>query len=128
VFSTPLTGPIYLVANGGLFPRLVMMLQSQGVRIDLEGVVRISSTGITRTEFDAVPDVPIDSLELKLPQGRYSALGSATDLCTSKPKLNYALTGYNGAQVKHAAAIAVTSCPHVHKAAAHPKRSKRRKK
>lgn len=48
VLSDPLIGPAYLVSNGGeAFPNLVMVLQGEGVIIELVGSTFISKKGIT---------------------------------------------------------------------------------
>ena len=51
------------------------MLQGYGVTIDLHGETFISKAGITSSTFKSIPDVPIGSFELVLPEGPYSALG-----------------------------------------------------
>jgi hypothetical protein len=80
--SGPLTGPVYFVSHGGeAFPQLVMVLQREGVTTDLVGDTFISKTGVTSTTFRSVPDVPVSSFELTLPQGRYSALSANGALC-----------------------------------------------
>ncbi len=78
----PLEGPVYFVSNGGeAFPNLVMVLQGYGVTIDLVGDTYISKTGITSTTFHAIPDNPVTSFEISLPEGPYSALSANRDLC-----------------------------------------------
>jgi len=58
-----------------------MVLQGYGVRIDLVGDTFISKSGVTSSTFKAVPDQPVTSFELTLPEGPYSALGTNKDLC-----------------------------------------------
>jgi hypothetical protein len=78
----PLAGPVYFVSNGGeAFPDLVMVLEGYGVRIDLIGNTHISGSGITSTTFKAIPDNPISSFEIALPEGPYSALAANVNLC-----------------------------------------------
>ncbi len=87
--STPLlpvglSGPVYFVSHGGeAFPSLIMVLQGDGVRVDLTGSTFISKAGITSSTFKTVPDVPVNSFELYLPEGPYSALGANRNLCAS---------------------------------------------
>jgi hypothetical protein len=77
-----LEGPAYFVSNGGeAFPNLIMVLQGYGVTIDLVGDTFISKAGITSSTFKAVPDQPVGSFELTLPQGRFSALTANGNLC-----------------------------------------------
>ncbi len=87
--STPLlpvglSGPVYFVSNGGeAFPDLVVVLQGDGVRVDLTGNTFISKTGVTSSTFKTIPDVPVNTFELYLPQGPNSALAANTNLCTA---------------------------------------------
>jgi hypothetical protein len=77
-----LEGPAYFVSNGGeAFPNLIIVLQGDGVRIDLVGDTFISKAGVTSTTFKTVPDAPFSMFELTLPQGPYSALAANGDLC-----------------------------------------------
>ncbi|HEY5344388.1 MAG TPA: hypothetical protein VIJ66_12125 [Solirubrobacteraceae bacterium] len=85
--STPLlpvglTGPVYFVSHGGeAFPSLIVVLQGDGVRVDLTGSTFISHAGITSSTFKTVPDVPVSTFEIYLPEGRYSALAANGNLC-----------------------------------------------
>jgi hypothetical protein len=82
LLPVPLEGPVYFVSNGGeAFPNLVMVLQGDGVKIELVGDTYISKSGITSTTFHAVPDQPFQTFEITLGQGPYSALGTNKDLC-----------------------------------------------
>jgi hypothetical protein len=77
-----LAGPVYFVSHGGeAFPNLIVVLEGDGVRVDLVGDTFINKVGITSTTFKTVPDVPVESFELYLPQGRYSALAANGNLC-----------------------------------------------
>ncbi len=109
ILPAPLTGSIYLVTGPGLLPRLAMALQGDGVTVELEGSLHIAKTGVTSAVFDGMPDVPLSSLEIALPRGPHSALGSRTNICVHQPTLGYLLTGYNGARVKHSVRLAVRS-------------------
>ena len=77
-------GPAYFVSNGGEgFPNLIVVLQ--GARtIDLVGDTFISKAGVTSSTFKTVPDQPVESFELNLPAGPYSALTTDGDPCTQK--------------------------------------------
>jgi hypothetical protein len=85
--STPLlpvglSGPVYFVSHGGeAFPSLIVVLQGDGVRVDLTGATFISKAGITSSTFKTVPDVPVSSFELYLPEGKFSALAADGNLC-----------------------------------------------
>jgi hypothetical protein len=117
VLPVPLTGPAYLVSHGGeAFPDLVVILQGDGVRIDLTGNTFIKK-GITSSTFAAVPDAPISSFELNLPESANSALATNLpakahgNLCGAKLVMPTTLTGQNGAQITQSTRIAVTGCP-----------------
>ncbi len=82
ILPVPLEGPAYFVSHGGAkFPELVVVLQGYGVTIDLHGETFISPAGITSSTFRTVPDQPVTSFELTLPQGTDSALAANGNLC-----------------------------------------------
>lgn len=111
VLNSPLTGPAYLVSHGGAaFPDLVILLQGEGVSIELVGNTDIKK-GITFSRFETVPDAPIGSFELKLPQGPDSALAANGSLCGQSLVMPTAIVGQNGAQVTQQTRIAVAGCP-----------------
>jgi len=84
LLPVPLTGPAYFVSHGSAkFPELIIVLQGYGVTIMLHGETFISKQGITSSTFNAVPDQPVESFELTLPQGPYSALAANQDLCSA---------------------------------------------
>jgi hypothetical protein len=59
-----------------------------------------------------LPDVPVDSLELYLPEGRYSALAANGNLCKSASRLKMPteFVAQNGAVINQTTKIAVTGC------------------
>jgi hypothetical protein len=129
VLNVPLTGPAYLVSHGGAaFPDLVMVLQGQGVTIVLTGNTDIKK-GITYSRFDTVPDAPVSSFELRLPQGRDSVLAANVpaaangSFCGQSLVMPTTITGQNGAEIKQSTRISVRGCP---KAKAPRKKSPRR--
>jgi hypothetical protein len=116
--STPLLpvglqGPAYFVSHGGeAFPSLVVVLQGDGVRVDLTGSTFISKQGITSSTFKTVPDVPVGTFELYLPEGNYSALAANGSLCKAAGKLAMPTEFHaqNGAVIHQNTKIAVTGC------------------
>ncbi|HXB65191.1 MAG TPA: hypothetical protein VNV42_09990 [Solirubrobacteraceae bacterium] len=112
VLPVPLTGPAYFVSHGGeAFPALIVVLQGYGVTVDLEGGTFISKAGITSSTFKQVPDVPITSFELTLPQGPFSALTGLGNLCKGSLTMPTDFVGQNGAVLDQKTRIAVTGCP-----------------
>ena len=108
-----LTGPVYFVSHGGeAFPSLIVVLQGEGVRVDLTGTTFISKAGITSSTFSTVPDVPVETFELYLPEGKYSALAANGNLCKSRAKLKMPtkFVAQNGAVIKQSTQIQVTGC------------------
>jgi hypothetical protein len=146
VLSSPLTGPAYFVSHGGAaFPNLEVVLQGEGVTIDLVGNTDIKK-GITYSKFESAPDAPFSTFELNAPQGPYSILTTSKNLCTPTKtetvrrkvservhghvkrvtksvrktvaealEMPTTITGQNGAVIKQTTKIAVTGCPKKHK-------------
>jgi hypothetical protein len=112
VLPVKLTGPTYFVSHAGEeFPSLIVVLQGYGVRIDLVGTTFISKKNITSSTFKQIPDVPITSFELTLPEGRHSALAANGNLCKSKLAIPTAFTAQDGAVIHQSTPISVTGCP-----------------
>jgi hypothetical protein len=86
ILASPLSGPAILVSHGGqAFPDLVLVLQGEGVRLNITGHTQIKK-GITFSRFETVPDAPVASFDLTLPQGPHSALTTdvpGRNLCTN---------------------------------------------
>jgi uncharacterized repeat protein (TIGR01451 family) len=111
LLPVPLTGPAYFVSHGGEeFPSLIVVLQGYGTTVDLVGSTFIGK-GITSSTFKTVPDVPVGTFELTLPQGKFSALAANGNLCKSKLKMPTAFTAQNGAVIHQSTPISVTGCP-----------------
>jgi hypothetical protein len=122
-----LEGPLYFVSHGGeAFPSLIVVLQGDGVRVDLTGATFISRTGITSSTFKTVPDVPVNTFELYLPEGKYSALAANGNLCTLKLTMPTEFVAQNGAVIHQATKITTTGCAKASKAK--PKKKTKPKK
>jgi hypothetical protein len=110
ILAHPLSGPAYLISHGGgAFPDLDVVLQGEGIALILVGHTNIKN-GITTSTFDTVPDAPVSTFELRLPEGPYSALAASAKLCTTPLKMPTTLTGQNGAVIKRSTKIGVTGC------------------
>ena len=106
-----LSGPAIFVSHGGeAFPSLTMVLQGDGVTIDLVGTTFISKSGITSTTFKTVPDSPFSTFELTLPEGPYSALAANGNLCAQKLVMPNEFIAQNGAEIHQNTNISVTGC------------------
>jgi hypothetical protein len=129
LIPVPLTGPAYFVSYGGAkFPELVIVLQGYGVTLDLHGETFISKAGITSSTFHTVPDAPVGSFELNLPQGPYSALAANGNLCKSKLVMPTAFTAQNGMEIHESTKITVTGCAKEKKTKAKKSKKTRSKK
>jgi hypothetical protein len=116
VLASALTGPAYLVSHGGAaFPDVVIVFQDEGVTLDLVGSVNIKH-GITSSTFAAVPDAPISSFQLSLPEGPHSGLAAVVpakakgNMCGQALSMPFTITGQNGAVLNQNVRIAVTGC------------------
>lgn len=83
LLPVPVSGPAYFVSHGGAkFPELIIVLQGYGVTVDLHSETFINEkTNITSSTFRTIPDVPVGTFELTLPQGPNSALSAPSNLC-----------------------------------------------
>jgi hypothetical protein len=126
LIPVPLTGPAYFVSYGGAkFPELVIVLQGYGVTLDVHGETFISKAGITSSTFHTIPDAPVGSFELNLPEGPYSALAANGNLCKSKLAMPTAFVAQNGAEIHESTKISVTGCPKSKKTKAKKKKAKK---
>jgi hypothetical protein len=127
ILAATMAGPAYLVSKSGTgashpgeskiekeeaaFPNLVLVLQGEGVRIDLSGALFVSTKNITSVTFRTIPDVPIQRLDLVLPEGKTSILAASSGLCTKKPlRMTTAITAQDGGQVKPTVRVGVEGC------------------
>jgi len=116
ILKSTMTGPIFIVSHGGAaFPDLVMVLQGEGVTIELDGNTDIKH-GITTSTFKAVPDAPFTSFTATFPQGPHSILATFLpakakyDLCGQNLTMPTVITGQNNLVVSKTTKIAVSGC------------------
>jgi hypothetical protein len=111
LIPVPLEGPAYFVSHGGeAFPSLIIVLQGYGVTIDLVGTTFINKAGVTSSTFKTVPDAPVGSFELTLPQGRFSALAANGNLCKTRLVMPTEFVAQNGAALSQNTHIEVEGC------------------
>jgi uncharacterized repeat protein (TIGR01451 family) len=136
ILTGPVSGPVYLVSHGGAaFPDVVMILQGEGVTLEVTGSISIKH-GVTSSTFASIPDAPISSFTLTLPEGPHSGLAAVLpakakgSLCGTALTMPFTVGGQNGAQTKQTVKIAVTGCPRAKKKAVkkHKQKGKPRKK
>jgi hypothetical protein len=63
---------------------------------------------VTSSTFRTVPDQPVSSFELTLPEGKFSALAALGDLCTEKLAMPTEFVGQNGDVIRRSTPISVT--------------------
>ena len=128
LLEAPFVGPAILVSHGGAaFPDLEYVLESEGIKLILDGKTDIKK-GITTSSFETVPDAPVSSFETNFPAGPHSILGTFLpvkanyNLCGQKLNMPTVITGQNGAVVKQTTKITINGCPKAkkkHKAKKH---------
>ena len=116
---------MYFVSHGGeAFPSLEIVLQGYGVTIDLVASTFISKSGITSSTFHTVPDQPVTSFEITLPEGKFSALAANGNLCsvtktvTVKKKVTVKVKGHKKTitrKVKQTVAGSLDDADRVHR-------------
>jgi hypothetical protein len=110
ILPVPLQGPAYFVSHGGAaFPELILVLQGYGITIDLAGETNIKH-GVTSSTFAHVPDAPVSSFDLNLPQGKFSALAANGNLCAQKLVMPTEFVAQNGAVLTQNTHIGVEGC------------------
>ncbi|MGA9285296.1 MAG: hypothetical protein WBV85_07620 [Solirubrobacteraceae bacterium] len=111
ILPVPLRGPAFFVSHGGeAFPDLIVVLQGYGVRVDLIGSTFINKQSITSSTFNTVPDVPVGTFRLYLPQGKNSALAANGNLCQKKLAMPTLFVAQDGTKIHTSTPIAVTGC------------------
>ncbi len=97
ILGEPLTGPVFLRANGGEreLPDLVVALRNSQVDFNLVGFVD-SVNGKLRNTFQAAPDAPVTSFDIELAGGKKGLFVNSRNLCAKKYRALAAFTGQNG--------------------------------
>ncbi len=123
VLAGGLLGQVYLVSQGSSgLPTLNLVLSGGGVSVDLTGTIAFSAAGATTSTFGAIPDVPISTFILDLPEGPHSALSATASVCPGPLLMPTQLVGQNGAQRSSTTAVSVQGCSGVKGASAKRKK------
>jgi hypothetical protein len=111
ILASEVSGPAYLVSHGGAeFPDLEIVLQAEGVELILQGKTFVRG-GITSSTFSTLPDAPVRSFELTLPEGPHSVLGApGGKLCLANLAMPTTMRGQNGGSFQQNTQIAVSGC------------------
>jgi hypothetical protein len=96
LLDQPLSGPVYLRANGGErpLPDLVADLRGQ-IRIELVGRIDSKNQGL-RATFVGVPDAPISKFTMSLLGGKKGLLVNSTGICKGIHRATVSFTAHNG--------------------------------
>jgi uncharacterized repeat protein (TIGR01451 family) len=124
ILSQPLSGPAIFVSHGGAkFPDLDIVLQGEGVTVILTGATEVKKN-LLLSHFDTVPDAPVGSFALSLPEGPHSALAAVGNLCTQvvhgrllrrKLAMPTTITAQNGTVVRQSTKVSVSGCGRIGK-------------
>lgn len=133
VLPDPLAGPVYFVSYGDQkFPEAVLVLKGDNITFDLHGETFIDhKTGITSATFRNTPDVPFESIEVTIPEGRYSEFGANLpnkrhyNFCGQTLNMPTLFKAQNGQQINQTTHITITGCKPKRKQSKHTKKRKR---
>jgi hypothetical protein len=95
LFDQPLRGPVYLRSSDGRLPDLVASLRSGEVRIVVKGKIGPTRSGGIRTQFEELPDAPIERFTMTLAGGRRGLLVNSVDVCKAPPLAGVRALGQN---------------------------------
>jgi hypothetical protein len=111
VLPVPVKGNAYLVSHAGeSIPNVVLVLQGDGVTVDLAGTTHIKNN-VTSNTFSAVPDVPVSSFEATFTQSEYSLFAGYQSFCATTLKAPVAMQAQNGVEIHETDTFTVTGCP-----------------
>ncbi len=126
-----LKGPVFFVSYGAAkFPDVVVVLQGEGVTVDLTGETLIKND-VTSATFPDTPDVPFESFEVILPAGEFSEFGAYAsakhpyELCGTKLVVPTEFKAQNGKEIKQSTPVTVNGCKIIKKKAKKASRASR---
>ncbi len=109
VLPTPLTGNAWLVGHNARLPTLEVRLNGSGVEIGLSALIKYG-TGYAST-FNNIPDVPVRTFTIKIPQSKTPLLGIAGSICTKRLSMPVNYTGQDGRVRQQIVRLDVQNCP-----------------
>ena len=112
---TPLTGNAWLVGHNARLPTLEVRLNGSGVELRQSAIVKYG-TGYAST-FGQIPDVPVSSFKIDVPQGAHALLGIAGSICNKKYSMPVNYTGQDGRVRVQIVRLNVEDCPVIIKSA-----------
>lgn len=108
----PIEGFVYFVSHGGeALPSLEMVLQGDGVTVDVVGTTFISGAGITSSTFKEIPDAPFSSQGLALPESPTRPSRPMAGSALRSLRCPTEIMARNGAAIHHSTPIEVEGCP-----------------
>lgn len=117
VLNSAMSGPIYLVSFGNKeFPHTEIVLQGEGVTAVLDGHTDIKK-GVTYSNFESIPDVPVSSFQAVLPAGPHSVFGAHLpeslheNICGTHYAVPTLIVAQNNKQVRQNTVIGISGCP-----------------
>ena len=112
---TSLKGNAWLVGHNARLPTLEVRLNGSGVELRQSAMIKYG-TGYAST-FGQVPDVPVSSFEIDVPQGAHALLGIAGSICNKKYSMPVNYTGQDGRVRVQIVRLKVEDCPVIVKSA-----------
>jgi hypothetical protein len=118
ILAQPLTGPVYLVSYGSAkFPDAVLVVQGEGITIDVDGQSFVSQNGALTVTFSSVPDAPISSFETVLPAKPFSQFTSVKtsgkaqgSQCGQNLVAPVSMVAHNGATLNKNVKVIIAGC------------------
>jgi hypothetical protein len=108
LLAEPLRGSVYLRSSTNTLPDLVFDLE--GV-VDVESSARIDSVNRgLRASFEAIPDVPLTKVVVRMAGGKRSLIEVSENLCRHTPRAAQGFEAHNGKRLKVRSTIEVTGC------------------
>ncbi len=103
-----LEGPVVMRSSNNKLPDLVATLDGL---IEVSVASRIDSfKRRIRASFDSLPDVPVDSFELRMQGGKKGLIVNSADLCRVTSRAGVKLGGQNGAEHNFKPKVKATGC------------------